>query len=79
MAWAKSIGGDLPDRIEQAMLFNFMHEEFKHDTYWSNTLHAEDSDYAWYQIFFTGCQSYHDRSGKCRSRAVRRQFNDLVI
>ena len=72
MEWAKSIGGDLPDRIEQAMMLAFMHEEFKREAYWSNTLHTEDSGYAWFQKFRYGGQNDIDRSGRCRARAVRR-------
>ena len=29
MEWAKSIGGDLPDRIEQSMLFAHLKDRFK--------------------------------------------------
>lgn len=37
MDWAKSIGGDLPDRIEQAMLYKHHSAQFQPDWYWSNT------------------------------------------
>lgn len=33
MEWAKNLGGDLPDRIEQAMLLAFMPEEFQKKAY----------------------------------------------
>lgn len=72
MDWAKSIGGDLPDRVEQAMLYKHLPDQFQKDWYWSNTQHASGSDYAWYQSFTSGFQSYGLKSIKLRARAVRR-------
>ena len=72
MDWAKSIGGDLPNRIEQAMLYAHHKEEFKKDWYWSCEQHAADSDYAWCQNFLYGYQDYSDVGSKLRARAVRR-------
>lgn len=37
MEWAKGIGGDLPNRIEQSMLFANFRSEFQKEWYWSNT------------------------------------------
>jgi hypothetical protein len=79
MAWAKDKGGDLPDRIEQAMLVAHMPEEFKKEAYWSNTQHAGGSHYAWYQGFGLGCQDDFIKSAELRVRAVRREFIDSVI
>ncbi len=79
MAFAKNLGGDLPDRIEQAMFLVHMPEEFKKDAYWSNTQHAGNSYYAWFQNFRYGDQSGHDESRKLRVRAVRREFSNIVI
>jgi len=70
--WAISIGGDLPDRVEQAMLYATVPDEFKKDAYWSNTLHASDSDYAWCQNFYFGDQDFYYTSHELRARAVRR-------
>ena len=71
--WAESIGGDLPNRIEQAMLYATAADEFKKDAYWSNTKHASDSDYAWSHVFVIGYQhGYSFTSLKLRARAVRR-------
>jgi len=72
MEWAKSIGGNLPSRIEQAMLFAYHHDAFKPTWYWSNEQHAAYSNSAWYQSFHYGFQSYNDTSSKLRARAVRR-------
>jgi hypothetical protein len=74
MAWAKSIGGDLPNRIEQAMLWANHRDQFQKAAYWSNTP-DDDPDYsgwAWCQYFCNGCQ-YRDRQDvELRARAVRR-------
>jgi len=72
MEWAKSIGGDLPDRVEQAMFYKNMPDQFQQDWYWSNTQHASDSDFAWIQYFYSGGQSYYRKSWEGRARAVRR-------
>lgn len=72
MEWAKSIGGDLPNRIEQAMLWTNHRDLFQKDWYWSNeTLHSE-SGWAWYQDFSYGTQSYDPMYDELRARAVRR-------
>lgn len=72
MASAKKRGGDLPDRVEQALLFRDHRDEFKRDWYWSNTQLADDSDYAWCQNFGSGDQGFYYVSGALRARAVRR-------
>ncbi len=72
MAWAKSIGGDLPNRIEQAMLFANFRDQFKRIWYWSCETHASDSDCAWLQYFDGGHQTSGHEDYKLRARAVRR-------
>ena len=72
MEWAKSIGGDLPDRAEQALFYKYMPEEFQKEAYWSNTQHAGNSNYAWYQLFYYGFQLSNYKSADLRVRAVRR-------
>ncbi|OIR11005.1 hypothetical protein GALL_71760 [mine drainage metagenome] len=80
MAWAKDCGGDLPDRVEQAMLNAYLSDEFKPEAYWSNTQHAGYSYNAWYQHFDDGYHYYYYRkSAELRVRAVRRVFSDSVI
>ena len=72
LEWAKSIGGDLPTRIEQAMLLANHSDQFKKDWYWSNEIHDTESGWAWFQSFSTGSQSISNRSYELRARAVRR-------
>jgi hypothetical protein len=70
MNWAKSIGGDLPDRVEQALLFKHHKDQFKQDWYWSNT--PEGTRFAWDQNFSNGYQDSYFTHGQFRARAVRR-------
>ena len=72
MEWAKSIGGDLPDRIEQALLHKHLPDQFLKDWYWSSEQHAANSDGAWCQGFDYGNQYTNGKSAKLRARAVRR-------
>ena len=69
--WAASIGGELPDRVVQALLFATMPEEFKKAAYWSSQSHAEDASSAWFQNFYDGRQDITRKSVALRARAVR--------
>ena len=72
MEWAKSIGGDLPEKVEQALLYAHLKERFQEAWYWSNTQHASGSIYAWGQDFNDGFQYDFSKSYEGRARAVRR-------
>lgn len=72
MEWAASIGGELPDRVEGALLFATMKDEFKPEAYWTRERPA-DAGWAWYQTFFNGLQHYDNVDGKLRARALRRE------
>jgi len=72
MDWAKSIGGDLPNRIEQAMLWANHRDQFQEDAYWSNETHHSGSGYAWGQSFRDGNQGSYRKYYELRARAVRR-------
>jgi len=73
MDWAKSIGGELPTRREQSLLFANLKEEFQEQWYWSSVQHASYDDYAWSQTFSLGTQGSSGKDGNsCRARAVRR-------
>jgi len=72
MAWAKSIGGDLPNRCESALLFATMKDQFEPKWHWTNEQHADYSNYAWMQVFIIGYQYDFHKSGEYRARAVRR-------
>lgn len=72
MDWAKSLGGELPDRVESVLLFATMKDEFKADWYWTREPHASDASYAWCQYF--GDEDQYDglTGNTLRARAVRR-------
>ena len=73
MAWAKKQGGDLPDRVEQAMLFRDHRKLFQQRAYWSNTTNAGFSGDAWHQGFHDGYQDYWGKGYELLARAVRRE------
>ncbi len=72
LAWAKKLGGDLPNRVEQALFFAESKDRFKQACYWSNTQHASISGYAWYQDFYNGYQYYGFKSDIMCACTVRR-------
>ena len=72
MAWAEANGGELPDRVEGALLFATMPDEFKKEAYWTRETHASYADCAWCQDFVYGYQHSFRKDTKLRARAVRR-------
>ena len=71
MAWAKTVGGELPTRREQSLLFANLKDRFEPRLYWSCEKYASCSGYAWGQDFRHGSQSYYREDYKFRARAVR--------
>jgi hypothetical protein len=71
-AWAEKVGGELPTRREQRLLFANAKVCFQSEWYWSGEQHASYSDYAWVQYFGYGGQSSGRKSFAGRARAVRR-------
>ncbi|RQZ31559.1 DUF1566 domain-containing protein [Burkholderia sp. Bp9017] len=74
MEWAKSIGGDLPTRVEMLFLLENHRDEFERDAYWTCQPDTDPgySGWAWYQHFGDGGQSNDPQSYELRARAVRR-------
>ncbi len=72
MARAKELNCDLPNRVEQVILYEKHKSEFKPEWYWSNTQHASISVCAWCQSFDFGGQYYYGKPYECRARFVRR-------
>jgi len=70
--WAKSIGGELPTRREQSLLFANGKQHFERDWYWSGELYASEPSCAWCQDFYDGGQYGLRINRQCRARAVRR-------
>lgn len=70
MKWAASIGGELPTRNEQALLYANLKGKFEASWYWSSEQYSEGS--AWGQVFDGGSQTDRGKSFHARARAVRR-------
>ncbi len=70
--WAESVGGGLPTRSEQAILYGNLKSEFEPRWHWSSEQDADNDGYAWMQYFDHGSQFYTHKSGESRARAVRR-------
>ena len=69
-AWAQSIGGELPTRVEQSLLYAQCKSLFEEVAYWSSD--CSESGWAWGQIFSYGGQFSYRKSAEFRARAVRR-------
>jgi hypothetical protein len=72
MDWAKSVGGSLPTRQEQALLFANCKDDFEERWYWSSQQHETSSVYAWYCHFSNGYVYGNRKSFEGCARAVRR-------
>jgi hypothetical protein len=75
MNWAKTLGGDLTNRVEQALIRAKRPDLVEEAAYWSNTTVEWDSAYAWCQDFSYGFQGGSHKSAALRAVAVRR-FKD---
>jgi len=71
-AWATSIGGELPTRQEQSLLFANLKSQFKRRWHWSCEEYEAGGSYAWDQLFYSGSQDYNRKSYEGCARAVRR-------
>ena len=70
--WAKSVGGYLPFRQEQALLYANCKPHLKPDWYWSCEVHKDDASSAWYCSFGIGIQNSSRKSYEGSAVAVRR-------
>ncbi|MEB2504602.1 DUF1566 domain-containing protein [Burkholderia sp. BCCIQ04A] len=75
--WAEQQGGELPSRREQSLLFTNLRGEFESAWYWSGE-EAEESGWAWCQLFGSGYQVIYLQYGKLRARAVRRFIPSVI-
>jgi hypothetical protein len=71
-AWAASVGGELPTRREQSLLFANLKGSFDAAWYWSCDSYERDGSFAWGQYFTYGTQYLVPKSSEGRARAVRR-------
>ncbi len=71
MDWATSVGGVLPNRQEQALLYANCKPHLKPEWHWSSETRKDDASYAWYCGFSYGNQSYYHKSYVGWAVAVR--------
>lgn len=72
MAWAESIGANLPTRQEAALLFANAKDAFEPAWYWICEQYAGLASNAWGQDFVNGSQLNYVKGYKGRVRAIRR-------
>jgi len=72
MEWATSVGGHLPDRQEQALLYANCKPHLKPTWHWSSEKHEDDASYAWGCYFLGGDQLGDGQSFEGSAVAVRR-------
>jgi hypothetical protein len=70
--WAKSVGGYLPFRQEQALLYANCKPHLKPDWHWSAETHDDDASSAWLCYFNDGYQDITLKSYEGSAVAVRR-------
>lgn len=71
-SWASEVGGELPTRQEQALLYANCKPHLKPVWHWSSETHASDSSYAWFCDFSYGSQGNYRESAEGAAVAVRR-------
>lgn len=71
MDWAKRIGGTLPTRQEQALLFANCKSHLETAWHWSSEVHESDASSAWYCGFSYGGQGFSRKSYEGSAVAVR--------
>lgn len=70
LAWAKTMGADLPTRDESALLYAHLRDQFEPGYHWTSTQYSDD--FAWLQNFVTGYQGDLGKDDEVRARVVRR-------
>ena len=71
IAWAASIGVELPTRQESVLLYANLKPAFESDWYWASEQRGGE-DYAWCQYFDGGTQDGYHKLSELRARAIRR-------
>jgi len=71
MDWAASVGGTLPDRQEQALLYANCKPHLDPTWHWSRQTHDNDASYAWVCSFGDGYQINGPKSYEGSAVAVR--------
>jgi len=72
MDWAQRIGGSIPSRQEQALLFANCNPHLEDGYHWSSETHANNASIAWICSFDFGGQGSGDEDNELSAVAVRR-------
>lgn len=72
MDWATSVGGSLPNRQEQALLYANCKPHLKPEWHWSSETHEDEASSAWLCDFIHGSQGYGHKICEGSAVAVRR-------
>ena len=70
--WAAEVGGTLPTRREQSLIYAHCRTHVKHGSHWSSEVFETDTCHAWYCCFDKGGQHYCRKSFLECAVAVRR-------
>ena len=71
LEWAEKVGGALPTRQEQALLFANCKSHLQPRWHWSCEEHETEASYAWYCRFLNGTQDNYRKSFEGSAVAVR--------
>ena len=71
MDWAAAVGGHLPTRREQPLVFAHCKQHLKPEVHWSSEAHEDDASCAWGCDFYYGYQSTSHESYEAHAVAVR--------
>ena len=72
IAWAASIGVELPTRQESALLYANAKDAFESKWYWASEEYTGLASDVWGQYFDYGLQASNDKGYQGRVRAIRR-------
>jgi hypothetical protein len=70
--WAETMGGELPTRREQTLLFANLSKQFDPRWYWSSEVLGAPPACAWGHLFSNGFQCFSLHRAKFCARAIRR-------
>jgi len=72
LEWAEEVGGALPTRQEQSLIFANCKPHLEGVYHWSCEEYEENDSYTWISYFNSGHQINHHKKGELAAVAVRR-------
>ena len=70
--WAAEVGGALPTRREQSLIYAHCRAHVEHEWHWSSETYEGDASCAWFCIFNNGNQNNNHKDYETCAVAVRR-------